>query len=79
MFFTKFLGNLYENIYDDLIYFDVMRSMYYYSEANVINFLDFKRTFILGYDKNISMTGKPNTEEHWNKVGMMLYKIGVKK
>jgi hypothetical protein len=63
-----------KNIYKDLIYFDLVRSMYYYNEQE-LHILDFKRTLILGYAGNICMTGKPNTEEHWSKLGMNLYKI----
>jgi len=58
----------------DLIYYDVMSSMYYYNEQE-LHILDFKRTLILGYEGNICMAGRPNTEGHWSKLGMKLFKI----
>lgn len=62
------------NIYKDLIIFDLGRVWHpdYYRYRSD---LDFKRTFILSYEENLCMIGHPNTDTHWRKIGMKLFKI----
>jgi len=54
----------------DLIMFDILYQDYYRYRSD----LDFKKTFILGYDENITIHSL-KTKTNWSIFGKLAYKI----